>query len=131
MRFLASISVGIFINISPIQRAARITAVEVSSECASLKVRNEGDCPLGVEGRFEFIKPGDSKPIKTIRLPSGTVLPEPIDTAVFVAKLPGADELPSGRYLVRAIIDIGLDHYIGVQKEMDIERHAPKAATPG
>ena len=28
---------------------------------------------------------------------------------------------------MRAIIDYGLDHYIGTQKEMDIERGVPAA----
>ena len=29
---------------------------------------------------------------------------------------------PSGRYLVRAIIDYGVDHYIGTQREMLVVR---------
>jgi hypothetical protein len=60
--------------------------------------------------------------VAVARLGRGTLLTEPIDTARFAADLPSASELPAGRYTVRAVIDIGLDHYIGVQRQLDVQR---------
>jgi hypothetical protein len=124
VRFLASVSVGIFVYISPLDRAATIAGVTIERDVATVRLRNDGNTPLGVEGRVEFIRPGETKPLATAAIPRGTLLPEPINTGVFAAKLPESSSLPSGRYLVRAIVDIGLDHYIGVQKEMDVSRDA-------
>jgi len=124
VQFLASVSVGIFVYISPLERAATITGVDIERDTASVRIRNDGNTPLSVEGRIEFVKPSDTKPLATATIPRGTLLPEPISTGLFNAKLPDAVSLPSGRYLVRAIVDIGLDHYIGVQKEMDVSRDA-------
>ena len=42
-----------------------------------------------------------------------------------------ADAAEPGRYLVRAILDIGIDHYLGVQKEMEIGRDSAAAAVQG
>ena len=50
----------------------------------------------------------------------GALLLAPVNTRIFTADLPDVKTLPPGRYLVRAILDIGLDHYIGVQKELDV-----------
>jgi hypothetical protein len=125
VRFLASVSVGIFVYLPPLERAARITEVQILPEEARVRLRNEGNCPLAVEGRFEFLRPGESRPVAVARLARGTLLPEPITTGLFSVKLPDAAALPSGRYLVRAILDIGLDHYLGVQKETEIERVPP------
>lgn len=131
VRFLASISTGIFVTVSPVKRAARIKEVQVLAGEAVLKLHNEGNCPLGVEGRFEFIRPGDTKPLAVAAFPRGTLLPEPINTALFAAPLPDATALPSGRYLVRVIFDIGLDQYLGAQKEMEILREMPSLLPVG
>ena len=40
--------------------------------------------------------------------------------------LPSAAALPSGRYVVRAILDIGADHDIGAEREITLIR----ASTP-
>jgi hypothetical protein len=56
------------------------------------------------------------------------LLTEPIVTGAYSAKLPDEAVLPSGRYLVRAIIDYGVDHYIGTQREMVVVRSAPSFA---
>ncbi|MEI6512814.1 MAG: hypothetical protein WCO51_06015 [bacterium] len=125
IRFLASVSVGIFVNITPLERSAQITDVKVMPDQASVKLCNKGNCPLGVEGRFEFLRKGESEPVTTIKIPRGTLLPEPITTGMFSANLPDIKVLPSGRYIVRVILDIGLDHFIGAQKEMDVNRDVP------
>jgi hypothetical protein len=130
VRFLASISTGIFVSIGPLERSARITEVQVLPDQATLKLRNDGNCPLGVEGRFEFIRPGETTPTAVAPFPRATLLPEPINTALFTAKLPDATKLPSGRYLVRAIFDIGLDHYLGGQKELRISRETSASLPP-
>jgi len=122
VKFVASISTGIFIYIDPVNRAAEIVDVVLQPGAASVKLRNTGNAPLGVEGRFEFVRPGESTPVATASIPRGSLLTEPVSTAVFTADLPAVSVLPPGHYLVRAVLDIGLDHYIGVQRELDIKR---------
>jgi hypothetical protein len=125
VRFLASVSIGVFVNVGDIQRAAEITGVDVIGDTALVKVRNDGNTPLSIEGRFEFVKPGQSEPTAVINLARNTLLTEPILTGLFSAILPEPSSLPSGRYMVRAIVDYGVDHYIGTQREMTINRDAP------
>lgn len=125
VRFMASVSVGVFIYVGEQHRAAEITAVEVRDDSAVVKVRNDGNTPLAIEGRFEFVKPGATEPTAVVNLARSTLLTEPIASGLFSARLPDASSLPSGRYLVRAIIDYGVDHYIGTQREMDITRELP------
>lgn len=132
VRFAASISLGIFVYVAPLDQRARITEVKVLPDRVEVALRNEGNCPLNVEGRFEFLPPGGKEPKAVVKLSRGILLPEPINTAVYNSKLPAADVLPSGRYLVRTILDIGLDHFIGAQKEMDVVREVPNAPqSPG
>jgi hypothetical protein len=125
IRFMSSVSVGVFVYVGDQHRAAEITAVDVLNDSAVVKLRNDGNTPLGIEGRFEFIKPGATDPTAVVTLVRGTLLTQPIVTGLFSVKLPDASLLPSGRYMVRAIIDYGADHYIGTQREMNIERDAP------
>jgi hypothetical protein len=125
VRFLASVSIGVFIYVGEQQRAAEITAVEVRGDAAVVKIRNDGNTPLAIEGRFEFAKSGATEPTAVVTLARSTLLTEPIASGLFSATLPDASSLPSGRYLVRAIIDYGVDHYIGTQREMDITRELP------
>lgn len=122
VRFMASVSVGVFVYVGELRRAAEITAVEVRDDSAVVKVRNDGNTPLAIEGRFEFVKPGATEPTAVVNLARSTLLTEPIASGLFSAKLPDSSSLPSGRYLVRAIVDYGVDHYIGTQREMDITR---------
>jgi hypothetical protein len=128
VRFLASVSVGVFVNVGDIQRAAEIIGVDVIGDTAMVKVRNDGNTPLSIEGRFEFVKPNQSEPTAVINLARNTLLTEPILTGLFSASLPGPSSLPSGRYMVRAIVDYGVDHYIGTQREMTLNRDAPIAS---
>lgn len=123
IRFLASISVGVFIYVDPVERQGRITDVEVSGGEARLILENEGNCPLGVDGRVEFFRPGELKsPLAVVPIGKRTVLTEPVRRVVLNAKLPKEALLPAGDYVVRAILDIGLDHYIGAQKKLALRR---------
>ena len=124
IRFMASVSIGVFVYVGDVQRAAEITAVEILNDSAVVRLRNDGNTPLAIEGRFEFIKPGATEPTAVVSLAHDTLLTEPILTGLFSVKLPDPTSLPSGRYLVRAIIDYGADHYIGTQREMVVVRGA-------
>lgn len=130
VRFVASVSTGIFIYINPLERSAEILDVAVLPDRATVKLRNVGNTPVAVEGRFEFLPVGGSTPTAVVALPRGTLLPQPLRTGLFSADLPPTVTLPSGRYLVRAIVDIGLDHYVGVQRELDLRREANAAPRP-
>jgi hypothetical protein len=125
IRFMASVSVGVFVNVGEQRRAAEITAVEILNDSAVVKLRNDGNTPLSIEGRFEFVKPGATEPTAVVPLIRNLLLTQPILTGAYSAKLPDTALLPSGRYMVRAIIDYGVDHYIGTQREMNIERGVP------
>jgi hypothetical protein len=125
IRFMASVSVGVFVNIGEQRRAVEITAVDVVNDSAVVKLRNDGNTPLTIEGRFEFVKPGATEAIAVVPMIRNLLLTQPILTGAYSAKLPDAAVLPSGRYLVRAIIDYGVDHYIGTQREIDVVRGVP------
>ena len=124
IRFVGSLSVGLFINLSPLEKQARILDVQLHPDRAEIKLRNEGNCPLPVEGRYEFYEPGAKDAKAVVPIPRSTVLPEPIDTATVTVPLPDRTALPSGRYQVRVILDIGLEPFIGAQKVMDVHREA-------
>lgn len=120
VRFQASVSVGIFIDLAPVERAAEIEDVGIAHGKARLKVCNRGNAPVSAEGRLEFLTPGGSVSVATAVIPRATLLTDPAPCRILTAVLPSASALPPGRYLVRALIDIGIDHYLGVQKEMEI-----------
>jgi hypothetical protein len=124
VRFLASVSVGIFVYIDPVERAGEIGDVAISHDHAAITVHNNGNTPLTVEGRVEFVlaASAEAAPVATAAVPRATVLTEPARTSVLRTALPDVEQLPPGRYLVRAILDIGLDHYIGLEREIDIRR---------
>jgi hypothetical protein len=122
IRFMASVSIGVFVYVGEQRRVAEITGVDILNDSAVVTVRNDGNTPLAIEGRFEFIKPGATQPTAVVTLARSVLLTEPFVTGAFSAKLPDAALLPSGRYIVRAIVDFGVDHYIGTQREMNIER---------
>lgn len=122
VRFLASISTGIFIDIGAVTRAADITDVRVEAGRATVGMRNVGNTPVPVEGRVEFVRPGTTDPLAVVAIPRGTLLPERVTTGIFGAPLPDVVALPPGRYLVRAVMDIGLAHYIGAEREITVTR---------
>jgi len=122
MTFKASVSVGIFVEIPPVNRAARITGVRITGDHAAVTLRNDGDVPLRVTGTFEFYKPGEEHLVASVQSRTDPLLPEPINTCEFSTKLPDGSALPSGRYRVRVIVDVGLDYLMGAEKELDIAR---------
>ena len=122
----SSISIPVFVFVSPIDRAATFLDVQVKSDLVAVKLRNTGNCPLLVSGRFEFLHPGSSAPAAVVPISLSALFLSPVDTRIFSETLPTPDKLPSGHYLVRVIMDIGLDQYIGVQKEIDVKRTQPK-----
>jgi hypothetical protein len=124
VRFIASVSIGIFVYVEPVQRAAAILDVQVGSNEALVKVRNEGNAPLGIEGRLEFFAPGATTPTATAAVPRGTLLTEPSLEGILTSRLPPPVALPSGHYRVRAILDFGADHYIGAERDVDLVREA-------
>lgn len=122
VRFLASVSVGIFVEIEPVVRSLEISDVEVSSGWARIRVRNTGNGPLAVDGRIELFRLGGSEAVAAVAVPRAMVLPEPVPTRVLSVELPDAGALPDGRYRAMVLLDIGLDHYLGVQRELEIRR---------
>src|ERR1700694_4880892 len=62
VRFMAAVSIGVFVYVGEVHRAAEISAVEVLNDSFTVKLRNVGNTPLAIEGRFEFIKPGATEP---------------------------------------------------------------------
>jgi hypothetical protein len=125
VRFVASVSTGIFIDVDPINRAATIQDVRIQADQVLVRVRNDGNSPLGIEGHVEFYAPGATAPTATADLPRSTLLTEPSVEGLFGVTLPPAATLPSGHYVVRAILDFGTDHYIGAEREVDLVRGAP------
>jgi hypothetical protein len=127
VRFLASVSTGIYVSVDPIERGADVLALDVMGDRAIARLTNTGNTPLTVEGRVEFIAPGASKPMASVDLPRNILLTEPIATGTYAVALPDRAQLPSGRYMVRLVLDIGLDHYIGIQRELELVRTDPAA----
>ena len=124
VKFVASVSTGIFVNVGTIERAARIIDLQIGPEAAQIKLRNEGNAPVGVDGRLEFYAPGATDPTATVVVPRGTLLTEPSLDSTLIARLPPSSQLPSGRYRVRAILDYGAAHYIGAEREVELVRAA-------
>lgn len=122
VRMYTSISIAVAVEIPPIERQARILSLQLSGPKAILRLADTGDCPILAQGRIEFLKSGADKPVATVPLPRRIIFCEPVNTALVTANLPDTQSLPSGHYLVRVLIDIGLDHYVGAQKEMDVDR---------
>lgn len=125
VKFLASVSTGVYVYIDPVERGADVLAIDVDGAQATARIQNTGNTPTAVEGRFEFVRPGDTTPLAVVALPRNMLLTEPVRTAAFSVPLPDRASLPSGRYTVRLILDIGLDHYIGLQRTVDLVRDTP------
>ncbi len=131
VRFLASVSTGIYVNVNPVERGVDILSVNVAGGRTIARIVNTGNTPVIVEGRYEFIRPGETQPAAVVELQRNILLTEPIATGSYATALPSSSELPSGRYVVRLVLDIGLDHYIGVQRELDILRDGPEPLSFG
>jgi len=122
MMLRSSVSVGIFVEVGAATRSAKLTAVGITGDRASVTMRNEGNIPLRITPTIEFYKPGEEKPVATMKMPAEPLLPEPSDTCQFSAVLPSAKDLPSGKYKVRVIVDAGLDYLMGAEKQIEITR---------
>lgn len=122
VHFLASVSTGVFVYVDPVDRDASITGLDITADRAVVRVHNEGNAPLGIEGKVEFYAPGTKTPAAVVDLPRATLLTEPSKDGTFGAPLPAAGSLPSGTYHVRAILDFGADHYIGAERDLTITR---------
>jgi hypothetical protein len=127
VQFLASVSTGIFVNVGTVQRLARIVDLKVASDTAFVRVQNDGNAPVGVDGRLEFFAAGATTPTAVVSVPRTTVLTEPTLQGTLTARLPPATALPSGRYRVRVILDYGAPNLIGAEREIDISRAQPIA----
>ena len=122
MKFLTSISVGVFVSVEPITKSARIEGLEFGHGSATVTLGNTGDCPFSATGHIDFLQQGAEVPVATVDLPKAAVFCEPIPTALITAPLPDPKTLPDGTYTARVVLDIGLDHYIGAQKTMVLSR---------
>jgi len=122
VHFLASVSTGIYVNVNPIERAIDIMSIDMAGEQVFARVMNTGNTPVAVEGRFEFIEPEGRQQVAAVALPRNVLLTEPVVTGTYAVALPDRALLPSGRYIVRLVLDIGLDHYIAVQRLLEIRR---------
>ncbi len=118
--FLSSVSTGIFIDIDPVVHQVEITGIDISAQQAKVTVRNVGNAPVRLEGRIEVLRTAGSTPVATAKLPHATVLTEPSAIRSLVAVLPDLTALPAGHYLVRVVLDLGLDHDLGAQRELVI-----------
>jgi hypothetical protein len=118
--FLSSVSTGIFIYLDPVVRQVAITGIDISARQAKVTVRNVGNAPVGLVGRIEILRTAGSAPVVSAKLPRTTVLTEPSVTRSLVAVLPDLTALPAGHYLVRVVLDLGLDHDLGAQRELVI-----------
>ena len=127
VQFLASVSTGIFVNVGTVQRAAKILDLRVTSDVAYVRLQNDGNAPVGVDGRLEFYGAGAETPTAVVLVPRGTLLTEPSIHGTLRAPLPAVHVLPSGRYRVRAILDYGAAHLIGAEREVEIHRAEPIA----
>lgn len=126
VKFVASVSTGIFVNLGSVHRAARILDLQLASETATVKLQNDGDAPVGVDGRLEFYALGSSEPTATVVIPRGTLLTEPFVNGTLMARLPPPAQLPDGRYRMRAILDYGATHYLGAEREVEVVRASPQ-----
>ena len=118
MRFVASVSTGIFLYVEPVQRDLRVASVDLSARQARLLLRNVGNAPVAFQGRIDVLNAGDGKVAATAPLQRMTVLTEPISSRLVTVALPDLAALPPGRYVAQVVLDIGLDHDIGVRKEL-------------
>jgi hypothetical protein len=124
VQFVASVSTGIFVNVGAVEARARIVDLGITDDRAFVKLRNEGNVPVGVDGRLEFIPQGSESPTVTVTIPRSTVLTEPSPEAQLGAPLPPAAQLPSGHYRVRAVLDYGAPFYLGAERNVDLRRVA-------
>jgi hypothetical protein len=130
VRFLSSISTGIFIYLDPVERDVRIAGVELARKQARITLRNLGNAPVAVESRIELFRPDQSQPQLTAAFPRTTLLTEPIASRLITTDLPDLGSLPPGHYKLQVVVDLGLDHDIGVQRDLEIPRDLQSLLPP-
>jgi hypothetical protein len=120
LRVVASVSTGIFVYLNPVVRDVRVVAVDVTRDRAQVTLRNAGNAPVGIDGRFEVLSGDGSRTMASVPFARTTVLTEPVARRRLAVALPDLSALPAGRYLARVVLDLGLDHDIGVERELRI-----------
>jgi len=128
MKLKGSVSVGIFVEIPEIKRSAKITNVRINGNQAAVTLCNDGNTPLRVIPSFEFYKPGEDKPVSTLKIGAQPLLTDEHNTCEFGTLLPAEKDLPSGKYKVRVIVDAGLDYLMGAENEVEITRGNPASS---
>jgi hypothetical protein len=118
VRFVASVSTGVFVYVDPVERLATIVDLEVGATEARVKVRNEGNVPLGIDGRLEFFAPNASAPTATADMARWTLLTEPSREGI-MSNLPPVAVLPSAAIAYERF-SISARIYIGAEREVDI-----------
>jgi hypothetical protein len=118
VHFLTSVSTGIFLFLQPVVRKIEIGNIDLAPGEAELMLRNTGNSPVWIEGHVDLSRHGSDAVVMTAPLPKTTLLTGPYARRFITANLPGLSALPPGRYRMRVILDIGLDHYIGAQREL-------------
>lgn len=122
INFAASFSTGVYVFIAPLERDAVITDLRVSGDAVQVALRGTGNTPLRVDGKVELRRPGSDAIVATVTLDRNVLLPEPIASTVLHGELPDAAALPSGEYVLRGIVDVGLDHFLGAEKTVQVTR---------
>lgn len=122
VQFAASVSTGLFIEVGEVDRSAAIVDLQVEPDAAVVTVRNQGNTHLRVDGHVEFVDLDANDAPVTVPLPRTTLLTEPIAERQVRVRLPDRATLPPGRYDVRAVVDVGNDHYLGATRQVFIER---------
>ena len=124
MVLFASFSNAVYVFVAPLQLDAKIKKLDIDSENASVTVQSLANSPLLVEGHLEFLREGVATPVAQVELGRRVLLPEPYGSVMTEAPLPPLDQLPDGDYLVKVVLDVGLDHLLGAQSKRAI-KHAP------
>src|SRR5262249_53051144 len=128
LNVLTSISTNIFIYMDPVVRRLEITGIDISAKRAKVTVRNTGNAPIGLDGRIEVLRKDGGAPVVSAAFHRTTVLTEPTTIRSLSVNLPDLLALPAGRYLTRVVLDLGLDHDLGAQRELVIPDDLKHAA---
>ena len=52
--------------IDPIERGADVLDIQVNGTEATARIENTGNTPTAVEGRFEFVREGETRPVAVV-----------------------------------------------------------------
>ena len=130
MVLFASFSNAVYVFVAPLQLDAKIKKLDIDSQNASVTVQSLANSPLLIEGHLEFLREGVAEPVAKVDLARRVLLPEPHGSVMTEAPLPPIEVLPDGDYLVKVVLDVGLDHLLGAQSKRSI-KHAPVVPAGG